>query len=182
MKSVKTLIYLMIFAGSFLFTSCNTNKSMIDNSTVPTLDLDRYLGTWYEIARYPHSFEKDLVGVTATYSLKDDGKIKVVNQGYKNTLDGKLKKSIGKAYVPDASKPSQLKVSFFLFFYGDYLVMELDQENYQWAVVGSKSDNFLWILCREPNMEQELYNDLLDRLVKRGYDLTRLERVAQKVD
>jgi lipocalin len=153
---------------------------MIDNSTVPELDLERYLGTWYEIARFPHSFEKNLVGVTANYSLKDNGRIKVVNQGYKNTLDGKLKRSVGKAYIPSPENPAHLKVSFFLFFYGDYFVMELDQDHYQWAVIGSKSPDFLWILSRSPEMEDSLYGELLDRLIKRGYDLGKLEKVQQK--
>lgn len=154
---------------------------MIDNSTVPELDLDRYLGAWYEIARFPHSFEKNLVGVTANYSIKENGKIKVVNQGYKNTLDGKLKRSVGKAYQPSPEEqPAHLKVSFFLFFYGDYFVMELDEENYQWAVIGSSSPNFLWILSRTPQMEESLYKDLIKRVKERGYDLSNLEMVAQK--
>jgi apolipoprotein D and lipocalin family protein len=174
--------YLSLMLGLLLMYSCNSTKMMIDNSTVDKLDIDSYLGTWYEIARYPNSFEKDLVGVTATYSLKDNGKIKVVNQGYKNSLDGKRKESVGKAYVPDPANPAQLKVSFFWFFYGDYYVMELDEENYQWAVVGSSSPKYLWILNREPQMSPDLYKDLLERIKKRGYDLSILEKVEQRTE
>lgn len=174
--------YLSLIAGLIFVYSCNSNKMMIDNSTVSSLDLNRYLGTWYEIARYPHSFEKDLVGVTATYSLKETGKIKVVNQGYKNTLDGKKKQSVGKAHVPDPANPAHLKVSFFWFFYADYYVMELDDQNYQWAIVGSNSAKYLWILNREPQMSPELYDNLIARVKKRGYDLARLEKVEQRTE
>ena len=138
------------------------------------------MGTWYEIARYDHSFERGLVGVTANYSLRDDGKIKVVNSGYKNSFDGKFSQAVGKAKIPDPENvPAKLKVSFFLFFYGDYYVMELDKD-YQWAVIGSSSDKYLWILSRNPQMEKELYTELLNRLKKRGYDVSTLIKVEQK--
>lgn len=172
--------FLSLIVGLLFVYSCNSNKMMIDNSTVDNLDLKSYLGTWYEIARYPHSFEKNLVGVTATYTLKENGKIKVLNQGYKKTLDGKRSQAIGKAYVPDPTNPAHLKVSFFWFFYADYFVMELDEKNYQWAVVGSNSAKYLWILNREPKMDTDLYMELTERLKKRGYNLSNLEKVAQK--
>ncbi|MFW5757035.1 MAG: lipocalin family protein, partial [Tangfeifania sp.] len=119
----------------------------MDFSTVQELDLKRYMGKWYEIARFDHRFERNLVGVTATYSLRDDGKIKVVNAGYKNNLDGKYKETVGKAKQPNPEEPGKLKVSFFLFFYADYYILELDAE-YQWALIGSSSDKYLWILSR----------------------------------
>jgi lipocalin len=152
---------------------------MIDKTVVKELDLEKYLGTWYEIARYDHSFERNLVGVTATYSMREDGKIKVVNSGYEYTLDGKLSEATGKAKIPDLTEPSKLKVSFFWIFYGDYFVMELDQ-NYQWAVIGSSSDKYLWILSRVPHMNPTIYQGLLDNLTKRGYDVSKLIDVAQK--
>lgn len=178
MKYISNLA-LLIFV-IFGFFQCQSQKSMIDNRTVDSLDLNRYLGTWYEIARFPHSFEKNLVGVTANYSLKPNGKIRVINQGFKKTLDGKPDKAVGKAYIPDPENPARLKVSFFWIFYSDYLVMELDQENYNWAVIGSGSPDYLWILSRQPVMEDELYQDLLNRLRSRGYDLQKLEKVPQK--
>jgi apolipoprotein D and lipocalin family protein len=166
---------------SFLFSlSCsNSNSQMLDKTTVKSLDLNRYLGTWYEIARFPHSFEKNLVGVTATYSLREDGKIRVLNQGYKNTLDGELSKAEGKAKIPDPMKPANLKVSFFWIFYAEYNVLELD-ENYQYAMIGSSSDKYFWILCRTPQMDQTTYEMLLEKARKRGYNLAKLEKVAQK--
>jgi lipocalin len=154
---------------------------MIDKSTVNSLDLNRYLGTWYEIARFPHSFEKNLVGVTATYSLRDDGKIKVVNRGYKNTLDGEPSEAVGKAKIPDSSKPANLKVSFFWIFYGEYNVLELD-ENYQYAMIGSSTDKYFWILCRTPQMDGALFDMLLEKARKRGYNLAKLEKVPQKTN
>lgn len=153
---------------------------MVNNKTVKKFDLERYLGEWYEIARNPHSFEKDLVGVTATYSMRDDGKIRVINQGYKHSLDGEISVAEGKAKIPDPSIPGKLKVSFFWIFYADYLVLELDEENYEWAVVGSRSPKYLWILCRKPQMDEITYKQLIQKLEKRGYDTTKLIRVKQK--
>jgi len=165
---------------SFLFSlSCTkTNSQMLDKTTVKELDLNRYLGKWYEIARFPHSFEKNLVGVTATYSLRDDGKIKVLNQGYKNTLNGELSVAIGKAKIPNKLEPAKLKVSFFWIFYGDYYVLELD-ENYQYVMIGSSSPKYFWILCRTPQMDSAIYEMLLEKARKRGYNLDKLVKVLQ---
>jgi len=185
MFKIRKKVHITIVAFSFLiitslFINCKTQKPMIDKTVVKELDIQQYLGTWYEIARYDHSFERGLVGVTANYSMRDDGKIKVINNGYKNNLDGEFSQAEGKAKFPDPEKePAKLKVAFFLFFYGDYFVMELDKD-YKWAVVGSSSDKYLWILSRKPQMDEELYNDLLYRLKKRGYDTSGLINVKQK--
>jgi len=180
-KSIRvflTVLTLLIVSHSLV--SCKTQKNMIDTTVVAALDVQKYLGTWYEIARYDHSFERGLVGVTANYSLLADGKIKVINSGYKNSLDGKFSQAVGKAKIPNpANEPAKLKVSFFLFFYGDYFVLEVDRE-YQWALIGSSSDKYLWILSRKPQMEEELYNELLEKLQKRGYDVSKLIKVEQK--
>jgi apolipoprotein D and lipocalin family protein len=163
-----------------LFASCSNQLPMksIDTTTVDNLDMDRYLGTWYEIARFPHSFEKGLVGVTATYSFRKDGKIRVVNQGYKGSLEGKKSRAEGKAKIPDPEDPARLKVSFFLFFYGDYYVLELDPE-YRWAMIGSSTPKYFWILSRTPQMEEEVYQSLLENARQRGYDLEQLIKVEQ---
>lgn len=174
---MKTNTLFLSFFIFFLMTACKTTaQSPLDQTVVKSLDLNRYLGTWYEIARFPHSFERNLQGVTATYSMRKDGKIKVLNQGYKNSLDGKLSKAVGKAKIPDPNQPSKLKVSFFLFFYGDYLVLELDPD-YQWAMIGSNSDDFFWILSRTPVMDPAVYNSLIENAKKRGYDISRIQRV-----
>ena len=121
-----------------------TNNQNIDNHTVTQVDLARYMGTWYEIARYDHYFEREMTLVTATYAFKPNGKIMVLNEGYKN---GKHKQVIGKAYLPQANDPGKLKVSFFLWFYSDYYILELDPD-YRYAVIGSSSEKYLWILSR----------------------------------
>jgi lipocalin len=149
----------------------------IDNSTVQKLDIQRYLGVWYEIGRFPHSFEKDMVGVTATYTLKENGRIEVLNQGYLKSLDGKHKSAIGKAKM--TGQPGKLKVAFFLFFYADYNVMELDQEGYQWALIGSSSSKYLWILARTPSIPDQLYNEIVQKAKVRGYDISKIYKVPQ---
>ena len=174
--------YRLLFLFSALFLcNCKTQSQMIDQTTVKTLDLSRYLGKWYEIARFPHSFEKNLVGVTATYKLRDDGMIEVLNEGYKGTLDGKHSKAVGKAKIPNKKEPGKLKVSFFWFFYADYFVLELDQVNYQYAMIGSSSDKYFWILSRTPQMAPDVYNQLLQKARKRGYHLEKLYKVPQGV-
>lgn len=176
---MKTPFILLIFSVLFIFSCTNTNSQMLDNTTVKKLDLNRYLGTWYEVARFPHSFERNLVGVTATYSMREDGKIKVVNQGYKNTLDGKPSVAEGKAKIPNEAEPGKLKVSFFWIFYGDYYVLELD-ENYQYVMIGSSSPKYFWILSRTPQMDPAIYDMLLEKARKRGYNLEQLVKVPQR--
>lgn len=171
----------LILAISFISVMSKGQNSMIDKTVVKELDIERYLGKWYEISRYDHRFERGLVGVTATYSFREDGKLKVLNAGYKGSINGKRSEAIGKAKIPNPDLPSKLKVSFFWFFYGDYFVLELD-ENYQWAVIGSSSDRYLWILSRTSHMDENLYDELLARLTKRGYDVDKLIRVEQKLN
>ncbi len=177
---MKKSILLILFI-SILCCDCKTqtSNSITDKSTVSAVDLNRYLGKWYEIARFDHSFERGLTGVTATYSLRPDGKIKVLNEGYKNSLDGRHKTAVGKAMIPDPKDLSKLKVSFFLNFYADYLIMELDQLNYQYAVIGSNSDNFIWLLARDPKLPDSVYNMLVDKAKKRGYKVENLIKVPQ---
>ena len=175
MKIFLKALYLI----SLVFYSSNLLSSSIDKTVVNNFDINKYLGKWYEIARYDHKFEKGLVGVTADYSLRPDGKIKVVNSGYKDSLDGKKSTAVGKAKIPDLYSPSKLKVSFFLFFYSDYFVLELDPD-YKWAVVGSSSDNYLWILSRTPEIDDTLYNNILEKIATRGYDTSLLLKVKQK--
>lgn len=151
----------------------------VDNSTIVSFDLDQYLGKWYEIARYDHSFERDLVGCTAEYSLRDDGKIKVINGGYLKTLNGDYKESVGKARARKNGTPGQLQVSFFGPFYGDYDILELAPD-YSYSVVGSSSPKYLWILSRTPQMSKSTKDKILRNLRQRGYDTGKLIWVEQK--
>jgi apolipoprotein D and lipocalin family protein len=151
--------------------------------TVPKVDLNRYLGTWYEIATIPQRFQKGCTGVTATYSLRKDGKIDVLNQCYKDSLNGKHKQVHGKAWVVDKETYAKLKVQFFWPFSGSYWIIELDSVEYQYAVVGHPNRNYLWILCRTPEMDEGRYGDLLRRLQEvHGYDLSYLKKTPQKTD
>ena len=156
--------------------NCQNKKCSQKPQTVENFEIERYLGTWYELARFDHSFERGLVGVTATYTLRDDGMIKVLNQGYKNSLQGELSQANGKAKIPNMNCPSKLKVSFFWFFYADYYVLELDKD-YQWAIVGSNSNNYLWILSRKPIVDDSLYNLLVQKAQNLGYDINKLIKV-----
>ncbi len=155
-------------------------KGLAPLAVVETVDLQRYLGRWYEIARLPQSFEKDLVGVTAEYSLRGDGRVQVVNSGFKNGLDGAYTEARAVAWVPDPSRPGALKVQFFWPFTGDYLIFGLDRENYQWAVVGDDSRNTLWFLSRTPEVDDTVLARMKDIALDQGYDLANLYRVPQK--
>ena len=147
-----------------------------DNSPISDLDLYRYLGVWYEIARFDHSFERDMDNVTAEYLLRDDGKIDVINSGWR---DGKYRVVDGKARQPDPkTDPAHLEVSFFLFFYSDYNIMMLD-DNYQVALVGSASPKYLWILSRTPAVDTKVLDAVIAEASSRGYDTSRLICVDQ---
>lgn len=152
---------LLIFA--FLFTGCAVKHAPLQS--VESVDLSRYLGTWYEIARYEHSFEKGCLNVSATYARKDNGDISVLNQC---TLeDGTLKKAQGVAYAVDATN-SKLKVSFFRPFYGNYWILMLD-EAYSYAVIGEPSREYFWILSRTPTLSQETLHPILSAMSSLGY-------------
>ncbi|MBQ2969246.1 MAG: lipocalin family protein [Bacteroidaceae bacterium] len=164
-----------LFLGLCTTTFCQT----IDNSTITTFDLDRYLGKWYEVARYDHAFERNLVGTTAEYSLRDDGMIKVLNSGYLYTLDGKFKESVGKAKLNKNGKPGQLRVSFFGPFYSNYYILDLAPD-YSYSVVGSSSPKYLWILSRTPQLKPEVQSKIVKGLQQRGYDTSKLIWVEQE--
>lgn len=142
-----------------------------NHDTVKEVDLSRYMGMWYEIARYENRFEKDMTDVTAIYTLKPNGHIKVENSG---SLNGKRKNVTGHAKLPDPDEPGKLKVSFFLWFYSDYYILELDQKNYNYALVGSSSDKYLWILSRTQQLPHDVEEQLLHIAAQRGYDTKKL--------
>lgn len=163
-----------IFTTGFLCLSafsCSGQK--VDNSTVGGLDLSRYLGDWYEIARFDHSFERGLTHAKANYALNPDGTIVVTNSGL---LNGKQKESVGKAKTTDTA--GLLRVSFFGPFYSDYRVMML-ADDYSYALVGSKSAKYLWILSRTPELPQEVLTEILSVATVRGYDTGKLIWVEQ---
>lgn len=151
--------------------SCTSQK--VNNSTISSLDSGRYLGRWYEIARFDHSFERGMEFTTAMYTLKDNGTIQVINSGMK---DGKSKSSTGKAKF--TGTPGLLRVSFFGPFYSDYRVMMLSPD-YQYALIGSGSSKYLWILSRTPQVPEDVLQKILEEARSRGYDTGKLIWVKQ---
>ncbi len=141
-----------------------------DLETVAKVELDRYLGKWYEIAHLPFKYEDGATQITATYSLLKDGKVGVLNECLK---DGKVKASRGKARVVDKATSAKFKVTFFWPFYGDYWIIELG-DNYDYSVVGTSNRKYLWILSRTPKMDQKLYSELTDFAKSRGFNTDNL--------
>lgn len=176
----KMFIYSLIFLP-LMFISCKTMdpNNMKPLETVDFVDIDRYIGEWYEIARYEHRFQKGCVGSKATYTMRDDGKISVVNECFDKSSSGKLRSAKGKAWVVDKQSNAKLKVSFFWPFAGDYWVIDLG-ENYEYAVVGHPDRKYLWVLSRTPEMDENVYQAILDRLQKQEYDTSKLFRTDKK--
>ena len=172
---MKRLISLVLAAFSLPMLS-NAQDVQYNNSPVSEFDLSRYLGTWYEIARFDHSFERGMDNVTAEYLLREDGMIDVINSGWK---EGKFKVADGKAKQPDPkTDPGHLAVSFFLFFFSDYNVLMID-DDYKVALVGSKSPKYLWILSRIPVLSDSVLDAVLEEASSRGYDIDDLIWVDQ---
>lgn len=147
-------------------------------AVVEHVELDRYTGLWYEIARYPNNFQEDCVGVTAEYTLREDGRIDVVNRCHTDRLDGPIRDISGVARVADEETNAKLKVTFFWPFEGDYWIIDLG-EDYEWAVVGEPSRKYLWVLSRQPTLEQEIYEGILARLPAKEYDPAKLQLTPQ---
>ncbi len=168
------VLYCLIVLGG-----CIPDAKYPPLSTPARVDINRYLGRWYEIARIDHSFQKDCVASTAEYSLRPDGDIRVINSCRKDTPDGPLRSVEGRAWVVDKDTNAWLQVRFFWPFLGDYVIIDLDEKNYDYAVVGHPSRDYLWILSRSPQMEAELYGKLLERIAKQGYDLNRISKYPQ---
>jgi apolipoprotein D and lipocalin family protein len=145
---------------------------------VTNFNLSKYAGRWYEIARLPASFEKDLTNVTATYSLNRDGSIRVENKGFKKD---KFKKAIGRAKFAKSTTTGHLKVSFFGPFYADYIILELDTNEYKYAMVAS-SLKYLWILNREPVMDNKILSSLIDKARDYGFDTSKLIFTPQEMN
>ena len=161
-------------------TGCaNVGMNPAPVETVANLDLDRYLGTWYEIGSLPNRFQKHCVATAATYSRIDPATIRVVNVCRRQRLDGDLRCVQGTAWLAgDGSNPARLKVQFFWPLRGDYWVIALDPE-YRWAVVGHPQRKYLWILAREPEMRDLLYRALLQRAAEQEFDVLRVKRTPQ---
>lgn len=168
----KAFLFLSLF-----FTGCSVD--IPDGiQAVDGFEVDRYLGTWYEIARLDHSFERGLSNVSATYSRRDDGGLKVLNKGFDDE-DGKWSEAEGKAYFIDKPELGRLKVSFFGPFYGGYNIIKLDKENYSYVLVCGDTREYLWILSRTKSLSDELQNELIGFAKANGFATDNLIFVAQ---
>ena len=147
----------------------------INTTTVDNLDLRRYMGRWYELARFDHRFERNMERCEAFYTIEPDGMIAVRNSGI-DAKTGMLRITDGKAKL--GKKPGQLRVSFFLFFYSDYNILALG-EDYDWALIGSKSPKYLWILSRTPSLPESTLEYILSEADARGYNTDGLIWVKQ---
>ncbi|MCX8958298.1 outer membrane lipoprotein Blc [Erwinia psidii] len=165
-------------AGALLSVACSTTTPPEGVTPIEGFNADLYLGSWYEIARLDHSFERGLEQVTATYSKREDGGLNVVNRGY-NIKKQRWQESVGKAYFTASPSRASLKVSFFGPFYGGYNVIALDKD-YQHALVCGPNRNYLWILSRSPQLADRTREALLTQARQAGFDVTKLIWVAQK--
>lgn len=145
---------------------------------VENFDVNRYLGKWYEIARLDHSFERGLTRVSAEYSLRDDGGVKVVNRGF-SVKNNQWDEAVGKAYFVDSENIGYLKVSFFGPFYGSYVVFDLDTQDYQYSFVSGPDSSYLWLLARTPEVPGAVMQRFLDRAQTLGFDIQSLILVEQ---
>lgn len=176
LRSLALILPTLLLAGCAALGA----KHPVGNNAVPqpakAVETDRYLGRWYEIARYEQGFQKDCDGVTADYSLRSDGKIRVVNTCRKP--DGRITDAVGRAKIVDPASRAKLKVSFFGPFYGDYWVLDR-AEDYSWAIVGEPSGRYLWLLAREAAPLPAKKDALIARAKALGYDTSMLRMTKQ---
>ena len=165
-----------IWGIAFLLSACTGMPAGV--SPVKDFELNRYLGTWYEIARLDHSFERGLEQVSATYSLRSDGSVKVLNKGY-SPAKKQWKEAIGKAKFVQSSDTGYLKVSFFGPFYGSYVVFDLDKEGYEYAFVSGPDLSYLWLLSRNKTIAPELKARFIKKAAEIGFDTNKLIFVKQ---
>ncbi len=188
MKILLTTIIAMSFASSVAIAAVKGNSADDDKkpvTTVESVDLEKYAGKWFEIARYPNRFQKKCAGeVTATYTLKQDKKVEVLNECTKE--NGEITKALGEAKIVDDKTNAKLKVRFapgwlswLPFVWGDYWILELDGD-YRYAVVGSPDRDYLWILSRETSINEESYSGLLRKVEEMGFDPKKLVKTRQK--
>lgn len=163
--------FLLSLLPMLLLTAC---VGMPDGvQPVNNFDLNRYLGKWYEIARLDHSFERGLSKISAEYSMREDGGVKVLNKGF-SAEDNEWQQAEGKAYFVNAPDQGYLKVSFFGPFYGSYVIFELDKEDYQYAFVSGPDTSYLWLLSRTPTVSKELIEKFIEKSEAVGFDTNEL--------
>jgi len=168
---------LLIAVTSILLCGCLGYPETV--KPVNGFELEKYFGKWYEIARFDHSFERGLEAVTAEYSAREDGGVRVQNRGF-SVIKNEWEESIGKAYFVETENLGYLKVSFFGPFYGSYVIFELDKQDYQYAFVTSSKQSYVWFLSRSPTVSKELKRHFKEVLRQKGFDPKKLIWVNQK--
>ncbi|PKL82740.1 MAG: hypothetical protein CVV24_08535 [Ignavibacteriae bacterium HGW-Ignavibacteriae-3] len=160
-----------------LFSCGSSNYAPLD--VVEKVDVNRYLGKWYEIALLPNSFQKGCNCTSAEYSLIDSETIRVVNTCRKDSVTGETDTANGKAFIVEGSNNAKLRVQFFWPFRGDYWIIDLDKDNYEYAVVGTPSRKYMWILSRTPKMNEDLFNSLVEKCKTKGFDVSKMIKTNQ---
>ncbi len=181
----KVLIVLTLLMSTAALTFAQSDEKDSKLTTVDSVDLNRYEGKWFEIARYPNRFQKKCVGdTTATYTVRKKNVVEVLNECRKE--DGKTDRAKGKAKVVDKETNAKLKVrfapswlSFLPFVWGDYWIIDLEEENYSYAVVGDPSRKYLWILSRSPELDEVTYSKITEKVRNKGFDPDKLVMTPQ---
>lgn len=159
------LLLLMMLLAACVY---NAGRDSIDRSTVKNFSLDSLMGRWYEIARFDHNFERGMREVTADYRLQEDGMVEVINTGLRGD---EVRQSIGRAKT--TAEPGRLRVSFFWIFYSDYNILDMGEKG-EWALIGSRSPRYLWILSRTPTLPDATIDHIIDLAERRGYNTENL--------
>jgi apolipoprotein D and lipocalin family protein len=179
MMTRKTLLILSAFALFSLSACAALQRGPVGNAAVPqparSVDIDRYFGRWYELARYEAGFQRGCEAVTANYSRRPDGMIRVINSCRQDNVTGRVRESEGRARIVDTATGAKLQVSFFGPFWGDYWVLDR-AEDYRWSIVGEPSGRYLWLLHREANPPAAEIAAIEQRAAALGYDLSLLRR------
>ena len=179
-KNLSGIYSICLFLVILLASGCSSvpKKSSPELQVVPYVDIERYLGKWYEIALYPNWFEKGCFRSTAFYEKLENGQFKVTNQCRMHGTDGKLNEAIGNAEIAEKKTNAKLKVQFFWPFKGDYWIIHLDKD-YQYAIVSEPDRQYLWILSRSPNMDTQILETLKKKILSKGFDLTYLKQTLR---
>lgn len=166
----KTKLFLLLSLSLMLAACTGKPEGVV---AVKGFELDQYLGRWYEIARFDHSFERGLDNITAEYSLRDDGGVRVINRGFSKE-DNEWQQAEGKAYFVENPDTGYLKVSFFGPFYGSYIIFGLDEKNYQYAFISGPNTSYLWLLARTPQLDKSITDQFVKQAQQLGFDTAKL--------
>ena len=174
MNSIYKLLLLFFFT-----LICSTMQAQDTLKTVTNVDLNRYAGKWYEIASFPQFFQKGCNCTTAEYTVCNKGYVVVENRCNKDSVNGRESYIKGKAFVVKNTGNAKLKVQFFWPFRAKYWIIDL-ADDYSYAVVGHPNKKYLWILCRTPQLNELLYNQIVERIKNKGFDINKLQRTLQR--